>query len=216
MARAVGDPNLLHIEGLVKLKHHDNHIAPRMNNPTASSQNLKIRKAIMSDAKAICEIYNQAVEERIATFETEPRTETDQRKRIAEQDERHPILVAEFRREDEMIPGKYDQTILGWASISTYRPRSCYSAIGEFSIYVEKGSRGRGVGKRLMTALIQEAKQHGYAKLVSRIFPFNVASRNLCRSCGFREVGTYEKHGRLDGKWVDTVIVERLIHENVI
>jgi L-amino acid N-acyltransferase YncA len=115
-----------------------------------------------------------------------------------------------------MMPDKYDQTILGWASISTYRPRSCYSAIAEFSIYVEKGSRGRGVGKRLMTALIQEAKQLGYAKLVSRIFQFNVASRNLRRSCGFREVGTYEKHGRLDGKWVDTVIVERLIHENVI
>jgi phosphinothricin acetyltransferase len=104
---------------------------------------------------------------------------------------------------------------VGWASISIYNIRPCYSGVGEFSVYVKEGYRGRGVGKKLMTALIEEAKRLGYWKILSRIFTFNVASRNLCRSCGFREVGIYEKHGKLNGRWLDTVIVERLIHENL-
>ena len=187
-----------------------------MSDATTPSQELRIRKAIVSDAQAICEIYNQAIAERKATFETEPRTVSDQCKWIAEHDERYPMLVAVRSRADEMVLSKRDDVILGWASISTYRPRSCYSGIGEFSIYVREGSRSRGVGGRLMTALVDEAKRLGYWKLVSRIFRFNVPSRNLCKSCGFREVGIYEKHGKLDGKWVDTVIVERLIQENLI
>jgi len=186
-----------------------------MSDPTAFPKDLKVRKAIALDAKAISEIYNQAIEERMATFETEPRTESDFSKSIVEHNERHPILVALKSRKDEMALGTHE-AIVGWASISTYRPRSCYSGIGEFSIYVKKPFRGRGVGKRLMIALIEEASRLGYWKLVSRIFLFNVASRNLCKSCGFREVGIYEKHGKLDGKWLDTVIVERQISENMI
>jgi len=186
-----------------------------MSDPTAFPKDLKVRKAIAPDAEAICEIYNQAIEERMATFETEPRTESDLSKWIVEHNERHPILVAVRSRKDEMALGTHE-AIVGWASISTYRPRSCYSGIGEFSIYVKKTFRNRGVGKRLMIALIEEASRLGYWKLVSRIFLFNFASRNLCKSCGFREVGIYEKHGKLDGKWLDTVIVERQISENML
>lgn len=105
--------------------------------------------------------------------------------------------------------------IVGWASASTYRPRNCYSGIGEFSIYVKDGYRERGIGEKLLLSLIDEARKRGYWKLVSRIFTFNTASRELCKKCGFREVGIYEKHGKLDGKWLDTVIVERLIPENI-
>jgi phosphinothricin acetyltransferase len=71
------------------------------------------------------------------------------------------------------------------------------------------------LGRQLLTALIDVARERGHWKVVSRIFPSNAGSRALCRSCGFREVGTYEKHGRLDGQWRDVVIVERLIPENV-
>jgi phosphinothricin acetyltransferase len=86
--------------------------------------------------------------------------------------------------------------------------------VGEFSVYVSRRARGRGVGRALVVELIREATTRGYWKLLSRIFPFNTASRALCRSLGFREVGTYEKHGRLDGRWLDVVIVERVIAEN--
>jgi phosphinothricin acetyltransferase len=67
----------------------------------------------------------------------------------------------------------------------------------------------------LLTALIDAARGRGYWKLVSRVFPFNTASRALCRACGFREVGVYEKHSRLNGDWLDVVIVERLMPENL-
>ena len=174
---------------------------------------LRIRSAIASDAVGICEVYNEAIGEGMATFETEPRTELERRKWLEEHDVNHPVLVAVESRQVTGLAGK--EEIVGWASISTYRNRSCYSGVGEFAIYVKQHSRGTGVGKQLMTALIDEARRLGYWKLLSRIFPFNVASRNLCRICGFREVGTYEKHGKLNGKWVDTVIVERLIHENL-
>ena len=178
-----------------------------------ASLDVQIRNVLLSDAKGICEIYNQAIVEGTATFEAEVRTESDILALIQEHDDRHPILVAV--RDNEANPGQQPETIMGWSSISTYRPRSCYSGIGEFSIYVREGFRGRGVGKKLMISLIEESKRRGYWKLLSRIFPSNFISRSLCKSCGFREVGTYEKHGKLNGKWIDTIIVERLIHENL-
>lgn len=177
---------------------------------------LRIRKAVASDALGICEIYNQAIYEGISTLETEPRTELERRKWLEEHDIRHPVCVAvRDRHVSEIGLGGKNEEIVGWALISTYRTKSFYSGVGEFSIYVKQSSRGTGVGKQLMTTLIDEAKHLGYWKLLSRIISSNIASRNLCRSCGFREVGTYEKHGKLNGKWTDVVIVERLIHENL-
>lgn len=88
-------------------------------------------------------------------------------------------------------------------------------AIAAISVYVDAQAHGRGLGRRLLEALVDVARERGYWKLVSRIFPFNTASLALCRRCGFREVGVYEKHGRLDGQWLDVVIVERLIRETL-
>ena len=157
-----------------------------------------IRNAEIADAAAIAAIYNQGIAERGATFETVPRTEADLAGRLSDV-ARYPVLVAT------------DETgrVLGWASLSAYRPRECYAGIAEFSIYLDRDARGQGVGRRLLDALIGTAAERGFWKLVSRIFPFNTASRALCRACGFREVGTYEKHAQLDGQWLDVVIVER-------
>jgi L-amino acid N-acyltransferase YncA len=83
--------------------------------------------------------------------------------------------------------------------------------VREFSVYVAREARGKGFGKLAVSALIVEARTRGWWKLLSRIFPENVSSRKLCAALGFREVGIYEKHGRLDGKWRDTVIVEKLL-----
>jgi L-amino acid N-acyltransferase YncA len=162
-----------------------------------------IRQAEHTDAAAIAAIYNQGIAERGATFETEPRTVDDIDTRLRDQ-RRFPTLVAEDAG-----------TVVGWAGVSSYRSRACYIGIGEFSIYLDRSARGRGLGRRLLEALVDAARERGYWKLVSRIFPFNVASRSLCRSCGFREVGVDEKHGCLEGQWIDVVIVERLIPENL-
>ena len=162
-----------------------------------------IRPAAAGDAPRIAEIYNQGIAERGATFETAPRTAEDIARRLGEDAERYPLLVIE----DE-------DALLGWAAIGPYRPRACYAGIGELSIYLDRSCRGRGLGRLLFAELIRAAARRGYWKLVSRIFPSNAASLALCRACGFREVGRYEKHARLDGRWLDVVIVERLIPEN--
>jgi L-amino acid N-acyltransferase YncA len=164
---------------------------------------ISIRQATDADAEAVASIYNQGIAERGATFETEPRTPDDIAARLADA-VRFPLLVA-----------IHDGTVVGWAGLSAYSPRACYAGIAEFSIYLERAARGRGVGRRLLTSLIDDAGRRGYSKLVSRVFPSNAASRALCRACGFREVGIYEKHGSLDGQWLDVVIVERLIPENL-
>jgi L-amino acid N-acyltransferase YncA len=164
---------------------------------------ITIRLAAEQDAPAIAHIYNQGIDDRGATFETQPRTAAEMSARLTEPD-RFPILVA-----------VEDSTVVGWAGLSSYRSRPCYAGIAEFSIYLERTARGQGVGRQLLTALIEAARVRRYWKLVSRIFPFNDGSRALCRACGFREVGVYEKHGRLDGQWLDVVIVERLLPENL-
>ena len=164
---------------------------------------ISIRPAAKADASAIASIYNQGIEDRGATFETELRTPLDIVARL-EEGSRLPVLVAED-----------DGAVIGWAGLSSYRPRACYAGIAEFSIYLERAARGHGVGRQLLSSLIDSARERGYWKLVSRVFPFNAGSRALCRSCGFREVGIYEKHGRLDGEWLDVIIVERLIPENL-
>ncbi len=155
------------------------------------------RLAIPDDALAIAEIYNQGIEDRLATFETRLRSPQDIRSWF---DGVHPIVGVE----DE---GR----VIAFASTSSYRQRECYAGIAEFSVYVARASRGRGAGRLAMEALTREARKAGFWKLLSRVFTENAASRALLRSLGFREVGTYEKHARLDGVWRDVVIVERLI-----
>jgi L-amino acid N-acyltransferase YncA len=162
---------------------------------------VRARIAEAEDAAAMALIYNEGIADRLATFETRPRTADDVR---AWFDGIHPIVVVE----DE---GR----VVAFASTSTYRPRDCYGGIAEFSVYVARAARGRGAGRAAMEKLIEEAERAGFWKLVSRVFPENKASLALLRSLGFREVGVYEKHARLDGAWRDVVIVERLIQPNV-
>jgi thioredoxin type arsenate reductase len=163
----------------------------------AHTMPITTRRATKADAGAIARIYNQGIEDRIATFETRPRTAEDVAGWFGGV---HPVVVAEE-----------DGHIVGFASTSSYRPRECYAKIAEFSVYVARNYRGRGIGRRALEALIEESAEAGLHKLVSRIFPENVASRAACRAVGFREVGIYKAHGQLEGVWKDCVIVERLV-----
>ncbi|MBI3698594.1 MAG: N-acetyltransferase [Acidobacteria bacterium] len=157
--------------------------------------------ATPQDADAIARIYNQGIEDRVATFETRLRSPEEVR---AWFDGVHPIVVVEE-----------DGQIVAFASASSYHNRECYAGIAETSLYVARGSRRRGAGRLAMAALLKAAEEAGFWKLLSRVFPENEASRALIRSMGFREVGTYEKHAQLDGVWRDVIIVERLIPENL-
>ncbi|MBV9158255.1 MAG: N-acetyltransferase [Acidobacteriaceae bacterium] len=160
-----------------------------------------VRRAHPDDAAAIAAVYNQGIEDRLATFETRLRSDKD----VAHWfDGRHPIVVAEQERE-----------VIAFAATSEYRPRECYAGIAEVSVYVDRRFRHHGIGRLVLTELLQEAEALGFWKLVSRIFPENQPSLALIRSLRFREVGIYEKHGRLDGIWREVVIVERLITKNL-
>jgi phosphinothricin acetyltransferase len=161
---------------------------------------LATRAATADDAAAIARIYNEGIEDRVGTFETEPRSETDVLGWI---EAGYPLVVGEDGGE-----------VVAWASAPPYRAhRPAYSGVADFSIYVARSARGRGFGRMTLAALIAEAEGRGYWKLVSRIFPENEASLALCRSLGFRQVGTYRRHAKLDGIWRDTVIVELLLAE---
>jgi L-amino acid N-acyltransferase YncA len=163
---------------------------------------MRVRVATLADAAQIAAIYNQGIEDRVGTFETELRTEAMVQ---AWFDGRHPIVVVEEEGE-----------LLAFASTSTYRPRPCYAGIAEFSVYVRRDWRGKGAGRLAMQQLLRESETAGFWKLVSRVFVENEASRGLLRSLGFREVGVYEKHGQLDGIWRDVVIVEYVLNSNLL
>lgn len=161
---------------------------------------MKARPATRRDADSIVRIYNEGIEERIATFETRPRTAEDIQ---AWFDGTHPIVVVE------------EGEVISFANTSAYSTRECYSGVAEFSVYTASEARGRGAGTLAMKALMEAAEEAGFWKLVSRVFVENTPSRELLLSLGFRDVGIHEKHARLDGIWHDVVIVERLIQANL-
>jgi L-amino acid N-acyltransferase YncA len=158
---------------------------------------LRVRPAGPADAEGIALIYNQGIEERTATFETRPRTSEDILRWF---DGVHPVCVVEG-----------PQGLVAFAASSAYRARDCYKGVAEVSIYVERSARGKGAGKQALTALIGACEELGFWKLLSRVFVENQGSRGLVRALGFREVGIYERHARLEGAWRDVVVVEKLI-----
>jgi phosphinothricin acetyltransferase len=160
---------------------------------------LAARPARREDAAAIARIYAEGIEDRLATFETRPRTVDEV---LAWLEDGFPLVVVE----DEGGP------VVAWASAPPYRPhREAYRGVGDFSVYVARSERGRGAGRVALAALAAEAEAHGLWKLVGRIFPENEASLRLCARVGFREVGVYRRHARLDGRWRDVVVVELLL-----
>jgi L-amino acid N-acyltransferase YncA len=159
------------------------------------------RAASSEDTKAIARIYNEGIEERIATFETSPRAA---REIQAWFDGTHPVVVVEEEGE-----------VISFANTTAYSPRWCYSGVAEFSVYTASEARSRGAGTLAMKSLIQAAEEASFWKLVARVFVENEPSRKLLLSLGFREVGVHEKHAKLDGVWRDVVVVERLLPANV-
>jgi phosphinothricin acetyltransferase len=161
---------------------------------------LSTRLATPEDAAAIAAIYNEGIAERIATFETEPRTAEQIAKQLLEKGDRFPTIVAE-----------HDGRVVAWAGAGAYRPRPAYAGVAEHSVYVARSARGKGAGRVVLDALCRAYAERGFWKLVSRIFPENTASLVLHERCGFRVVGVYQRHGKLEGEWRDCVIVERLL-----
>jgi phosphinothricin acetyltransferase len=165
-----------------------------------SAVTYRVRPATVDDAAAICRIYNQGIEDRVATLETELRTPEERRAWLTSRSPRHPVIVAEAGGE-----------IMGWGSLNVFNARDAYRFVADFSIYVDRAWRGKRVGDAMLTRLIALAREHGYHKMVLSAFPTNTGGMALYAKHGFRTVGVYEEQGRLDGRWVDTIIMEKLL-----
>ena len=169
--------------------------------PAHAGAPIVVRAAFPQDASDIARIHNQGIEERSATFETEPRSLAQVTARISEPSQ--PMVVAER-----------DGGVIGWAGVSRENPRCAQAGVGEYTIYVDRRARGAGVGVPLLEGVVAAARESGYWKLVGRIFATNRSSLALARRCGFYEVGTHRRHGRIGGVWIDVLVVERLLDDD--
>ena len=146
------------------------------------------------DWPRVREIFSEGITSGIATFETE----------LPDQQSWDKSHIDECR----LVARAGDQ-VVAWAALSPVSRRCVYQGVAEVSVYVAGSHRGSGVGKKLLNALIEASEDAGIWTLESSLFPENLASIRLHASCGFREVGFRERIGELDGKWRDTILMER-------
>ncbi len=187
----------------------------------------RVRLAAPADAEAICRIYNQGIEDRVATLETELRTPEERRQWLSARSPRHPVIVAEFVVAGTVSPALTEGGLrearpgsvsadnrsgaIAWASLNVFNAREAYRHVADISVYVEREWRGKGAGRVLLEKLDDLGRQHGFHKLVLSAFPFNTGGMALYERLGYRTVGIYREQGRLDGKWVDTIVMEKLL-----
>jgi L-amino acid N-acyltransferase YncA len=160
---------------------------------------MTVRAAVAGDAEAIAAIYNEGIADRVATLETRERTAEEA---SAWLDDGLPFIVATV-----------NGAVVGWARVAPYSDRCVYAGVGEHGVYVARAARGHGVGRRILDKSCLAAETAGLYKLTSRIFADNASSIAAHRAAGFDVVGVQRRHGRLDGRWKDCVLVERQLGE---
>lgn len=161
---------------------------------------LTIRPAVLADLDGITEIYNNAILETVATFDTEPKTRQEQETWFAEHGDRYPLLVAEE-----------DGIIVGWASLSQWSDRCAYMDTAESSLYVRKECRGRGIGKKLGQAIIDTGRLAGLHTVIARVAEGNEISIHLFESTGFEPIGVMKEVGLKFGRRLDVYLLQKIL-----
>jgi L-amino acid N-acyltransferase YncA len=161
-----------------------------------------IRKATETDIESIQTIYNEGIEDRIATLETEKKDYCFMKNWFENHNGRYHIIVAEEEGE-----------ILGWASLNPYNNRAAYLGVADLSLYISRENRGKGIGGKLLESIQTLAKENDFHKIVLFTFPFNQLGQGLYRNKGFREVGVFKDQGILNGQYVDVMAMEKLLTE---
>lgn len=164
-----------------------------------------IRRAAAGDVPAITEIYNEAIVTTTATFDTEPKTTAERMSWFESHGERHPILVAVV-----------DGNVVGWASISKWSDRQAYADTGETSFYVKSEYRGRGVGRQLKAAVVEEARKLGFHSLIARVAHGSRESIHLNESFGFAHVGVLKEVGRKFGRLLDVHVMQKMLGDDQV
>jgi L-amino acid N-acyltransferase len=159
-----------------------------------------VRTARLTDLDAITDIYNHAILNTTATFDTQPKTATEQIEWFKSHDDRHPILVAEI-----------DGNVVGWASLSQWSGRCAYADTSETSFYVKAECRGQGIGTRLKHSIIEEARRLKFHSLIARVAQGSDASMHLNERFGFVHAGTLKEVGRKFGKLLDVHIFQKML-----
>jgi L-amino acid N-acyltransferase YncA len=162
---------------------------------------MEVRPARIDDAEAIREIYNREVTGSTVTFDLVPRTLEEQHAWLAEHAGAHPAVVA-------VDPSA---GVVGFGSLSPYRSRPAYSTSVEDSVYVDEAVRAQGVGRLLLEELVRLAQLHGFHTVMARIVGGHDASIALHKACGFELVGVEREIGRKFGRWLDVVLMQRLL-----
>ncbi len=163
--------------------------------------NLIIEELTGEDLKRITAIYNEGIEDREATLEQELKTVEQVEAWLLGKSSRYKTLVA---KNDEGL-------LLGFATLNVFNPRHCYDGVADFSIYIKRSYRGQGIGRALLRELEKTAKEQGFYKLVLSTPDQNESSKKLYQKAGFTLVGTYKNQGKIDGKWVDITIMEKML-----
>ncbi|MFS0601442.1 arsinothricin resistance N-acetyltransferase ArsN1 family A [Peribacillus frigoritolerans] len=159
-----------------------------------------IREAIEADLDSVKDIYNQGIEDRIATLETETKDQVYMEEWFAKHIGRYMLIVAE-----------QDGEIVGWASLNQYNSRIAYKGVADLSVYISRDHRGKGIGGLLLQSIEKHAKENDFNKIVLFTFPFNQIGQGLYRKRGYREVGVFKNQGILDGEFVDVMAMEKLL-----
>lgn len=162
--------------------------------------NLIIRDSVETDLQSILPIYNQGIEDRIATLETEIKDYAYMKDWYEKHQGRYKVIIAE-----------YENQIIGWASINPYNNRCAYVGVADISVYISRSYRGKGIGKNLLIELEKLAKANHFHKMVLFTFPFNQLGQGLYRKMGFYEVGVFKNQGIIDGEFVDVMAMEKLL-----
>lgn len=162
----------------------------------------QIRTVEPADGEAIRAIYNREVTGSTVTFDMVERTPEEQAAWIADHLGGHPAIVAVDEASGQVI---------GFASLSPYRPRPAYATTVEDSVYVRDDQRGTGVGRALLDEIVRRAASHGYHSVIGRIVGDHTASIALHEACGFVEVGREREVGRKHGRWLDVVLMQRML-----
>ena len=160
---------------------------------------LAIRDATTEDLGAITEIYNHAILKTVATFDTEPKTAEEQMMWFADHGPEYRILVADN-----------NGLIVGWASLSRWSDRCGYSDTAEISLYVDEKHQGKGIGRKLLQAIVQKGKEAGLHTVIARIAEGSEASINLHKSVGFEHIGIMKEVGRKFGKRLDVHLLQKI------
>jgi L-amino acid N-acyltransferase YncA len=160
-----------------------------------------IRLAQIDDINVITEIYNEAVLSTDASFDTEPKTEAEQRVWFDRHGARNPVLVAEL-----------DGGVVGWVSLSEWSPRQAYADTAEVSLYVKEEFRDKGIGKRLLESIKQEGEKAGLHTVVARITTGNKQSIHLHEEAGFERIGIMREVGYKFGRLLDVCLMQKIYH----